>query len=96
MLGLGGRGLADALPEKHLREHRAQGVDVARGGVDTREPLRGHVGQRAEVHLSRLRFPSLEVGAGDAEVEQLHGTERGEADVARLHVAVEDTELAVA
>ena len=99
----GGQGLRGAVsPEgmlagEHLVEHGAEREDV-RAGVSgmTLRLLRRHVAHRAH-HRSRTGHVGRRgvafaggLDAGEAEVEDLHDTGRGEKEVVGLEVAVDD------
>ena len=77
-------------PGEHLVEHDAEGVHV--GATVEREALglfRREVGGGAE-HCARLGERVAALGAGDAEVGDLHPALRRDEHVSGLHVAVDD------
>ena len=88
--------LPDVFPNRvaveHLVEHAPEPVDVALGSIDEIEALGSHVPDRSEHERARLRFARIEVGARDAEVEDLRLARGGDLDVRRLDVAVEDSQ----
>ena len=74
-------------------EHARQRVDVGpRIALPAVEPLRRHVGERAERAPGR-RHARLTGGARQPEVDEVREISCGDQDVRRLHVAVDQTRL---
>ena len=79
---------AQRLAEEQLSGRRAQGVDVACGQIHPGEALGAHVAEGAVAHGLGLGLTGGELGAGDAQVEDLHLAPGGHAEVLGLNVTV--------
>ena len=75
--------------DQQLIEHHAQGVHVACGQILKVHTLRRHVADGAKGERLGLGLAALEVRPGGAEVQHLHLTPLGDAQVRRLDVAVQ-------
>jgi hypothetical protein len=83
----------EALAAEHLIEEDADGEDVGTvvDGGGCRQLLRGHIGDFALGHAD-LGVMVEEIGAGDAEIDDLDPSLVGDEDVVRAEVAVHDME----